>query len=62
MIQELWKIAVIDNTPGDEVDALILDAGPRGLLDISSDLGKLIGGDFAGPVGLDGLLDLTVGT
>jgi hypothetical protein len=50
------------NSPGDEIDTLGLDRGPAGLLDLGSNLGELIGGDLAGPVGLDGLLNLTVGT
>ena len=48
--------------PGDEVDAALLEAGPAGLLDVGSSLGELIGRELASPVGLDGLLDLTVGT
>ena len=50
------------NSPGDEIHTLGLDGGPAGLLDLGSDLGELIGRNLASPVGLDGLLNLTVGT
>lgn len=36
------------------------DTGPAGLLDISCDLGELVGRNLASPVGLYGLFDLTI--
>lgn len=48
--------------PGDQVNAALLQASPAGLPDVGSSLGELIGRDLASPVGLDGLLDLTVST
>lgn len=48
--------------PRDEVNTTLLEAGPAGLTNIGSRLNELIGRDLAGPVGLDGLLHLTVTT
>ena len=48
--------------PGNEVHTTLFEAGPASLLNIGGSLGKLIGGELASPVGLDGLLDLTVCT
>ena len=50
------------NVPGDEVHTTVLEAGPASLLDIGSSLGKLVGGELAGPVGLNRFLNLAVGT
>ena len=48
--------------PGDEVHTTLLEARPASLLDIGGSFSKLVGGELASPVGLDGLLDLTVRT
>ena len=56
------RIKLRVDIPGDEVDTALLESGPTGLLDVGSSLGELVGRDLASPVGLDGLLHLTVGT
>jgi hypothetical protein len=56
------SINSLKNIPGNDIDTVSLDAGPTGLLDLSSGFVEIIGSDFSTPVGFDGLLDLTVGT
>ena len=48
--------------PWDDIDAPLLERGPTRLLDVGGDLGQLISGELARPIGLDGLFDLAVCT
>lgn len=48
--------------PWDIVNALGLNAGPAGLLNVSSGLGEIVRRNFSCPISLDGLLHLSVGT
>jgi hypothetical protein len=45
--------------PRDVGNTLGLDGLPRGLANVSSSLLEIVGRDLPGPVGLDGLFDLT---
>ena len=58
----MWGFFAAEILPWDEVDAALLELGPVVLLDLRGSLCELLCGDLAGPVGFDGLLDLTVGT
>ena len=50
------------DAPRDEVDFFRLEVGPVVFFDLRSRFCELVGGKLATPVGLNGLLDLTVGT
>ena len=58
----LLSIDRLENEPRNDINALGLDIGPAGLLNLGSGFGELICRDFSSPVGLDSLLDLTVCT
>ena len=49
-------------SPWDVVNAVSFYTVPTSLLDVSCDLGELVGRNFASPIGLYGLFDLTVTT
>ena len=59
----VWDhLSISAGIPGDEVDTTLLERGPASLLDLGRGLGELVGRDLASPVGLNGLLHLTVST
>jgi hypothetical protein len=50
-----------ESSPGNQVDAVGLDALKAVLANLGGELEELLRGGLAGPVSLDGLFDLTVG-